>query len=71
MFYNSCLAFFPDGIKITGTLDGAFYETYVANVDLSDFTSTSDSFYQAFYHCRALQYINTNEGFGENIKNMK
>lgn len=69
MFYNSNLTFFPDGVKLTGTLYYAFQETPIQYLDLTKLEQVASLDY-AFLYCRNLQEILTNENFGVGVTRM-
>lgn len=69
MFTNSGLTLFPEGIKLTGNLYGAFASSPVQYLDLTKLQQV-DRLDTAFNQCKNLQVIITNENFGVNSVSM-
>lgn len=71
MFNNSNLSLFPDGVKLTGSLYSAFAESPIQHIDLSGLGNITDNMYGAFWNCKALSTITTNNNFGKGVTNMQ
>lgn len=57
MFAGSCLNYFPDGIKLRGSLQGTFTNCHgLTRVDLTNGTFTGEA-YNAFQYCYKLKSI--------------
>lgn len=70
MFNQSNLAFFPDGVKLTGTLSSAFCNTPIQHLDLTKLEGITDM-QNAFQNCQNLVTLETNENFGVGITAMQ
>lgn len=70
MFNNSNLSLFPDGVKLTGSLYSAFADSPIQHLDLSGLGNITDNMYGAFWNCKALSTITTNNNFGKGVTNM-
>lgn len=69
MFNNSGLILFPNGVKLTGTLDSVFQYAPIQHLDLTKLEGVTNMKY-AFYDCAYLTTIETNENFGVGVSTM-
>ena len=69
MFASSNLRFFPEGIKLSGTLSNAFGSTPVYGVDLRLLSNGGTSLNHSFYHSDVV-YLKVNENFGKGVSDM-
>ena len=69
MFVSSNLRFFPEGIKLSGTLAWAFTLTPVYSVDLRLLSNGGTSLNRAFHNSK-VTYLKVNENFGKDVSDM-
>lgn len=69
MFASSNLRFFPEGIKLSGTLSYAFISTPVYSVDLRLLSNGGTSLDHSFYQSK-MTYLKVNENFGKGVSAM-